>query len=233
MFAAYLDESFDPHNEGIFAVAAVFGDGWAVMKGETLWRALLDRHRMKAFKSSKLRQHPGIVADFARVIKSSGLLACGMVTEQAVVLRHLDGSAFTEQYRRNPYMLAYHSAFIEIAMDLRRGKSERLVAYVCDCNLRYLDLLERSYPALLEQNPLSAVYMGSLSVKADEDCIPLQMADLIAGELRRTGLDWSERTDVSEALGLLKDGVLWRVSFMDEGYLRAIRSHVDSIHPQA
>ena len=232
MLAAYLDESFDSRNAGIFAVAAVFGDGWDVMKGETLWRGLLDRHGLKAFKSSRLRQRPGIVADFARAIKSSGLLACGMVTEQAVVLRHLDGSAFAEQYRRNPYMLAYHSAFIEIAMDLRRGKSEHLVAYVCDCNLRYLDILERSYPVLLERNPLSAVYMGSLSVKADDDCIPLQMADLIAGELRRAGLDWNERTDVSEALEVLK-GVLWKVSLMDEGYLRAIRTHVDEAHPQA
>ena len=160
MFTAFIDESFDDKNLGRFAVAAVFGNGWSALRGETLWRELLCKHKLRSFKASKLQGKPEVRAEFAMAIADSGLIASGLITDQTVVREHLNGSSLHKQYKENPYMLMYQTIFVRIAMDLRRAGATDSVSFVCDENGRYRDILTRSYPELKSRNPNAAEYMG-------------------------------------------------------------------------
>ena len=232
MYAAYLDESFDSRNAGVYVVAGVLGDGWDVLKGERLWADMLRNYNFKVFKASRLKSRPQVVADFARVIVDSGLIACGVIGDQSEVLRALEGTTLHALYRRSPYMLLYHQIFVNIAMDMRKGKAWSHVSFVCDENGVYCDLIPSAYKELCKLNPLSAPYMGSCTMMSDEACIPLQMADLIASEIRRRGLDFNRDEDFSPALKLLVSReTIWSLKHMNERGLNLVRHLVSKSAP--
>ena len=228
MFGAFLDESFDTGGQGVYAVAAVFGDGWRVLKGERLWQELLAKYRIRKFKSSRFAKSPEVIAEFASAIRQSGLIASAVIAKQEVFRQHLGDSPFHKQYRESPYMLLYQHMFVSIAMDLRRGRSSDFVSYVCDENARYLKILTDSYPQLKGKNRNSAPFMGSFSVQKDEDCIPLQMADLLAGQLRRQGREWLDGTVLPHGplKAIIDAGVLWSVRGYDHKGFSAVRDLV-------
>jgi hypothetical protein len=229
MFSAYLDESFDNGNEGIFAVGAVFGDGWDRLRAESLWKEALGRNRLRAFKWNRQRRKPDVLAQFTRALSDSGMVACGIVTSQQQALEMMKGSALSKLYRQSPLMLMYQQCFVNIAMDLREGKSPRHVTFICDRNARYEDIMISAYAQLREQNPLSRPYLGRLHLEADEDCIPLQMADLVAGELRAHGTKWLDpQIPLSPTLTQLTEArVFWKINHMDESSLSFVRTLVD------
>lgn len=231
MYAAYLDESFDSRNDGFYAVASIVGDSWDVIKGEKLWSALLAKHSISTFKASKIRR-PEILLEFATAIRDAGLFGCGMIASQQTVRKHLNGSILARQYRESPHMLLYHQTFVNIAMDFREHGSTESISFVCDENARYRDIMQRSYAELQELNPTSAQHMGSCSMANDTSCIPLQMADLLASELRRKSRTWrinDPTTEFSPALDLLlKSGAIWSVRRFDDRTLRMVRDAVDT-----
>jgi hypothetical protein len=229
MYAAYLDESYDSNNAGFYVVAAVFGDGWDVLKGEKQWRKLLDKHRLAVYKSSKMSSRPAVVSEFAAVIRDSGLFAFGNIASNSDVRMHLDGSAFHKQYRESPHLLLYHLSFVHIALRLREFRAADYVSFVCDDSARYLGIMSRSYPQLKELNRESAPYMGSCRMENDARCIPLQMADLVASEIRRAAPTWKTKdTRFSDALHLLLESeVLCSVKVFDDASLREVRQLVD------
>lgn len=233
MFAAYLDESYDPGNCGNYVVGGVVGDGWMMLKSTETWRALLAKHRLSKFKIANLRRRPKVIAEFAAVIRDSGFFAFGLIAEQAEVLNQLNGSALAKQYKESPYMLLYQLSFVRLAMKFRQLNSSEGLAFVCDENARYLPLMARSYPELRSINHQSAPYMGSCSMESDNECVPLQMADLIVGEIRNKAPSWTlDSRDFSESLHLLlADGTLGWVSRVDQQTLELIRQSVDIKHP--
>jgi hypothetical protein len=137
VYGAYLDESFDDGKSGVYAVAAVFGDGWNVIRAEELWKDLLIKYNLKVFKSRNIRKRPKILAEFAEAICDSGLLACGVIANPFEVFHALSGSALHKQYKSEPYMLLYQQLFVNIAMDLRRAGAKDYVSFVCDEHTRY------------------------------------------------------------------------------------------------
>ena len=224
LFAAHLDESFDSGNAGVYVVACVVGDGWNVLKGEKFWSATLSKHGFKVFKANLLKNRPHVVAEFAQAIVDSGLIACGIIGNQSEVLQALKGTPLHARYRRSPYMLLYQQTFVNIAMDFRERGAGRHVAFVCDESSVYRDLIPRAYQDLCELNPLSAPYMGSCTMKSDEDCIPLQMADLVASEIRRRGLDFLRDEGFSPALDLLmRHEKIWSLRYMNGRALKLVR----------
>jgi hypothetical protein len=231
MYAAYLDESYDGGNNGLFVVAAILGDGWRILKGEVLWKKLLDKYGMVTFKASNLKQKPDVVTEFTQAIIDSKLVACGIIAIQALVRKHLAGSALHKQYKESPYMLLYQHAFVVIAMDLHKHNAKEAVAFVCDENARYLNILARSYPELRSKNRTAAVYMGSCSTEKDEECVPLQMADLISNEIRRAGLIW-DIDKLSDPLRLLMNwNAIWSIRHLDENHIKKVRMLVERENP--
>lgn len=129
-------------------------------------------------------------------------------------------------------MLLYQFSFIRIAMKLRQLGATDYVSYVCDENARYLGILSRSYPELRKMNSKSAPFMGSCSTSTDDECIPLQMADLVVGEIRKKAPTWTAgHYGFSDSLRLLLDsGTLGWVSLLDEPTLASVRQIVDAKH---
>jgi hypothetical protein len=234
MLVAYLDESYDPGNAGYYAVAGVVGDSWMVLECGKKWRTLLTKHHLRKFKIAKMKTRPNVVTEFAKVVRDSGFFAFGLITKQAEVLEHLKGSALAKQYKEGPYMLLYQFSFIRLAMKFRKLGATESVSFVCDENARYLPMMVRSYPELRSINKLSEPYMGSCGMEKDDECIPLQMADLIAGEIRKNAPTWTQgNKEFTAALQvLLESETLGWVSLLDEGTLALVRQLVDSKHPQ-
>lgn len=230
MLAAYLDESYDSGNDGFYVVAGVLGDSWKILESEDRWRGLLRKHRLQKFKAVNMKRRPFLVPEFAAAIRDSGLFAFALIADQTAVRKHLGGSVLARQYQESPYMLLYQLSFVTIAMKLRQRNAGVCVSYVCDENARYLSILARSYPELQRINPQSAPYMGSCTVRTDDECIPLQMADLIASEIRKKAPTWGQGdTEFSDSLRLLlESGTLGRVGLLDDSTLVSIRQVVDA-----
>jgi hypothetical protein len=230
MFSAYLDESFDSGNAGYYVVAAVLGDGWDILRGENLWRRLLAKHHLSAYKSSAMSKCPGVTREFAAVICDAGLIAFGSIARQVAVRKHFDGSSLHKQYRESPHLLLYQLSFVHIALKLREFRAADYVSYVCDDSARYLGIMSRSYPQLKEMNHNSAPYMGSCSMENDENCIPIQMADLVASEIRKKAPTWRpEDPQLSDALRLLLESETLRsVKSVDDDELEKVRQLVDA-----
>jgi hypothetical protein len=167
---------------------------------------------------------------YTSVIRDSGLYAFGLIAKQQDVLKHLNGSKLAKQYQESPYMLLYQFSFVRLAMKIRQLGATESISFVCDENTRYLGILARSYSGLRALNKLSAAYMGSCTTDIDENCMPLQMADLIVGEIRKNARTWnSENRSFGEPLRLLLDSeTLGWVSLVDESVLAQIRTLVDS-----
>jgi hypothetical protein len=231
LLAAYLDESFDVGNEGFYAVGAVVGGGWELLRAETLWKDLLAKHGIPVFKFNRVRRRPDVLRDFAEVIPKADLGAVGVIVEQATFRKALQGSKAHKQYKESPYLLLQHHIFVDIGMLLKEGRSGAGICFVCDENARYLDSMKRSYPKLKELNSQSAPYLGSCSLGKDEDYLPLQMADLVAGELRKNARAFIEK----EKEGFSTTVQVWQanhcigpVKYYDERGLKRIREIVDA-----
>lgn len=234
MLAAYLDESYDSGNSGYYVVGGVLGDGWSLLESGDKWRALLAKHRLSKFKIAELRRRPDVVTEFAEAIRDSGFFAFGLIARQTEVLEHLKGSALARQYQQSPYMLLYQFSFIRLAMKFRQLGSTQSVSFVCDENARYLPMMVRSYPELRAINRASEPFMGSCTMEKDDECIPLQMADLIAGEIRIKAPTWTQgNQEFSSSLQLLLDAdTLGWVSVLDDHTLTSVRQLIDAKHPQ-
>ena len=230
MLAAYLDESYDSGNRGFYVVGGVLSDGWSLLECGSKWRNLLAKHRLSKFKIAELRRQPNVVTEFTEAIIDSGFYAFGLIAKQAEVLKHLKGSVLARQYQQSPYMLLYQFSFIRLAMTFRQLGATQSVSFVCDENARYLSMMVRSYPQLQSLNRQSQPYMGSCSMEKDDECIPLQMADLIAGEIRKAAPTWTQgNQQFSRSLQLLLDtDTLGWVSVLDDRTLIAIRQLVDA-----
>jgi hypothetical protein len=235
MLAAYLDESYDSGNTGFYVVGGVLGDGWMVLESCDKWRTLLAKHRLTKFKAAEMGRRPNVVAEFAEAVRDAGFFAFGLIAKQSEVLKHLKGSVLARQYQQSPYMLLYQFSFIRLAMKFRQLGSAESVSFVCDENARYLPMAVRSYPELQSLNRQSEPYMGSCSMEKDDECIPLQMADLIAGEIRKNAPTWTQgNLEFSSSLRLLLDaGTLGWVSLLDEHTLASVRQLVDARHAQS
>lgn len=72
--------------------------------------------------------------------------------------------------------------------------------------------------------------MGSCSMENDEKCIPIQMADLVASEIRKKAPTWKAKdTQFSDALRLLlESGALCSVKSVDDDSLKKVRQLVDT-----
>lgn len=230
MLTAYLDESFDKGNEGFYAVGAVVGSGWGFLRAETLWKDLLVKHGISVFKFNRVRRRPNILRDFAEVIIKAELAVVGVIAEQVAFRNALRGSNAHKQYKESPYLLLQHHIFVDLGMLLKEGGSGAGICFVCDENARYLDSMMRSYPKLIEMNPQSAPYLGSCTLGKDEEYIPLQIADLVAGELRRNALSLVEnRDDFSPTIRMLQEHhSIGPVKYYDDRVLNRIRSIVDA-----
>jgi hypothetical protein len=77
--------------------------------------------------------------------------------------------------------------------------------------------------------------MGSCSTMTDDECIPIQMADLICGEIRKKAPTWRQGdTEFSDSLRLLLEAeTLGWVSVVDDSTLMSIRQLVDAKHVRA
>ncbi len=228
MFSAFMDESFDERNSGFYAVCTVFGDGWRVLKGEVVWRQVLDKHNLRAFKASNLNNRPKIMKDFADALVESELMVFSVLSDQRSILQvlsSLQSHKLHRQYKESPYLLCYHCSFIDVAMQLAKRKAHHGVAFVCDQNDRYRESLRRSYPQLQSLSPKSRPYMGSLNFAQDQNCIPLQMADLVASLVRRESKALIARTQVlSPSLNAILDNRSCRVAYLDDDYLNALKT---------
>ena len=102
------------------------------------------------------------------------------------------------------------------------------VSFICDKNSVYFDLVPSAYEELRKINPLSAPYLGLCTMGSDEDCILLQMADLIASEIKRCGLDFLRNEELSPALELLMSHErIWSLKHMNGNVLNIVRELVD------
>ena len=180
-------------------------------------------------------RRPNVVTEFAEVIRDAGFFAFALIAKQEEVLKHLNGSVLARQYQQSPYMLLYQFSFIRLAMKFRQLGSTESVSFVCDENARYLPIMARSYPELQSRNRQSEPYMGSCSMEKDEACVPLQMADLIAGEIRKKAPTWTQgNLEFGGSLQLLLEaGTLGWVSVLDDRTLASIRQLVDVRYAQS
>ncbi|MFC6646750.1 DUF3800 domain-containing protein [Granulicella cerasi] len=222
---AYLDESFDPAPEGVFAVGAVIGNERDVLKAETEWRSLR-KTGDRPFKHRHFRQRPASLEQFARAIANSGMISVGMRLDRGYFSRHRKVAPLPKHYLRDPHLLTYHLHIVLLAYGLSNAGYEGEIDFTCDsCEMHGHNLTE-SWESLKHKNPRAGSLMGSLFMEDDATCLPLQMADLVAGELRKAGEGWrTDQTATSTAMQILQDqGSLLVLPDMDEKALTSFWS---------
>ncbi len=131
----------------------------------------------------------------------------------------------------SPYWFAYQTAMIEAAFGMKKVKTGDHVAFICDRDEEHCPLAYDVYLALQKKNPNASRYMGPFGADSDHTCEPLQAADAVVYEIRRVlqsklgrwkeSLKWD--SDVRwQFRQLQKQGMLWKIAYADEKYLRLV-----------
>ena len=224
MFAAYLDESFDTGNKGVFAAGGLIHHGWGWLKAETLWSQLSAETNTNLFKASRIAASDrDLYMRFASVLQHSGIAGFGVVIPQETFRNTFALSKRDRLFRQSPYYLAYQHLFVDVAQKLLESEASELVSFVCDKTDRYAPTASEVFESVRKKNPNAAQRMGSFWMRKDSDCVPLQMADLIAFELRLAGrVHLGFSTERGPAYELLKKYVFWKGELYDQPALDAI-----------
>lgn len=212
MIACHLDESFDPKQEGIFAVGGMLTHGRPLFELERRWKALREKPEIKIdyFKASECQRgskqfakfvaDPGnIAADERQILDGiwSRFLSvlCGDSLEHAVIFGiGVVQDDFYEVIRDDgaravlgdsPYWFAYQFAMIEAAFAMKYINTGDHVAFVCDEDEEHSPLAPDVYRELMRKNPNAAKHLGSFTTMSDHTCEALQAADTAIYEVRR------------------------------------------------
>lgn len=227
MFAAYIDESFDPQNDGIYAVAAVIANTSDWFEIERTWESQVKQ-------STKARNMRRSKREFylQSVLACRPFFVVGTVVLQPDFYKTFrDGRKLSwSDIRKTPYFLCCHQTFVNIAQALARSGSGERVAIVCDDSKRYGEFAPQVYETFKTRNRQSASYMGSFDVKSDESCIPLRVADLVASELRLTAQRVLFESDGPTPFfeELYQSGRLGRCSVYDSKGLQLAKGLIDN-----
>lgn len=212
MIACYLDESFDPKQEGIFATGGLLGRGRPFFELERRWEMLRKSPEIdiEYFKASECQRgsgqferflaNPGQMTDAER-IKLDGIwdkfldIMLGDELESAIIYGiGVVQDDFYEVVKDpkahavlgdSPYWFAYQTAMIEAAFAMKTIKAGDSVAFVCDEDEEHSPIAHDVYLAVKKKNPNAAQHMGSFSSASDHFCEPLQAADAAVYEVRR------------------------------------------------
>lgn len=212
MIACHLDESFDPKQEGIFAVGGILAHGRPLFELERRWRSLREKPEIdiEYFKASEChlgkKQFAKFVADPKNITVDERkrlddiwdrflTIMCGDSHEKAVVFgigvvqedfyEVIKDSTARAVLRDSPYWFAYQFAMIEAAFAMKYIKTGDNVAFVCDKDEEHSPLAPDVYRELKKKNPNAARHMGSFSSMSDHICEPLQAADAAIYEVRK------------------------------------------------
>lgn len=215
VIGAYLDESFDMRQSGIFVVGGLMGRGVAIFELERRWEALLTRPDIgvRYFKAShcergngefsKLVSDPANIAPEERIrlnsisqeflsaiVKmpyepTSYLIAAGVGVVQEDFCDVIKDAKARAVLGDSPYRLAYDLAMVQCAWAMKELGTGDCVSFVCDECEQYSSLAPCAYKRLKERNPNAAEYMGTYSSADEKRCLPLQAADAVVFEIRR------------------------------------------------
>lgn len=221
MLAAYMDESRDNGRGGVFAVAGFVGNGWDWLSAERDWDGLLRKHRLRSFKASN---HRRLIGEFLEIPARNHLLAFGVAVRQQDFYEVVGTRSALRPFSESPYWLAYHQAIVQTIHDLKMIAESETVAFVADEHSKYGPRAASAYSALAMKNPITATSMGSFHMRDDTLCLPLQMADLLAAEVRQQAQHWrTEGMAERESLRKLRDAdCMLRCTVADSEWLSAV-----------
>jgi hypothetical protein len=256
MVGCYLDESIDPKKQGVFAVGGILGQGRKIFELDRRWEALRkqpDIH-IDYFKASECqmgkKQFRKFVNDPENITHAerdkldgiwkrflqemavdpqehSIIYGVGIIQDdfykviQDPVARAILGDS--------PYWFAYQTAMIEAAFAMKKINTGDHVAFICDEDEEHSPIAYDVYLGLKQKNPNAARYMGHFSTASDHTCAPLQAADAVVYEVRRTLQSslgrWKESLKWKDGVRwqfrqLVEQQMMWLIQYVDEKYLR-------------
>ena len=211
MIGCFLDESFDPKEQGIFAVGGILGRGRPIFQLDCKWKALRERPdiAIEYFKASECQAGTGqfrkFVCDPKSITDAERAELDGIWKEFLTVMggdycEHsiIYGIAIIQEdfyevvkdpnaraiLGEDPYWFAYQAAMIEAAFAIKHIGGD-YAAYICDEDQKHSPLAQKAYDDLKKKNPNSAKYMGSFTSMSDLMSGSLQAADAAIYEVRR------------------------------------------------
>jgi Protein of unknown function (DUF3800) len=253
LLGCYLDDSHDGLDREVFAVAGYYGWSLGFVHAENDWNECLDRHGLDYFKASECENVRGQFFKLRRDPRYTTMAtqkeAASKIREEFITILNesvqIDGVGLgvpLEIYRKvlatepeariflqdRHLYFGYHMLMIEMIKRLEPTHSGHWIGFVCDDHSRR-DEAEAAYDELKEKNPKSAKMMGSMTHDDDEVIVPLQMADLLAYEVRRGTVETMKNGEIGKESLINQLGhSTWFVGYASEEYLReAIRDLVE------
>lgn len=260
MIQAYVDESGGLGHSRLFVFAALVApsNSWEAFSRE--WRACLEAPpSISQFKMSDAENRNNEFFKWDRNVRDNKVrdlsrIACKYVdiAHLTVYDLHAHADIIRQQERiRKPissfYFQAYFHAIVSIAIDLYNREHKEPFEIIFDEQVIHGPRAKRYYPLMkyiigIRAPEKAAILPVEPLFKRDDDCMPLQAADMFAGPVRRKILeerpkecDWV----CEELLGTVglspytrvvnRDGMMKQVtegnSFTDEELLAAYREY--------
>lgn len=213
MIGSYLDESADPKQLGIFAVGGILGRCRPIFELDRKWEQLRQRPdiNIEYFKASECqrgsKQFSKFVADPKNITPEERarldevwsqfldvligdpdehvvIFGIGVVLDDfyEVIKNPVAKSILGE----SPYWFAYQAAMIEAAFAMKKVGQGDSVAIICDKDEEHSTDAPKVYCDLKDKNPNAAEYMGPFGMDEDHLSHPLQAADAVIYEIRRS-----------------------------------------------
>jgi hypothetical protein len=215
MIAAFMDESFDMRQSGMFAVGGVLGRGVAIFELERRWTKLRTSQGIdiKYFKASQCERGKGEFSKFVRdpenitAEERTKLESISHKFLEAIAKGHYDEShlivsgigivqddfydVIKDAKARailgtSPYRLAYDLAMMQCAWSMKELGTGDRVAFVCDENEQFSQFANEAFRNLKDTNPNAAEHMATFATADEKHCEALQAADAVVFEIRRT-----------------------------------------------
>ena len=242
----YLDDSHDGLEQEVFAVAGYYGWSLGFFDAEREWEHCLTRHGLQYFHAIECEQVQGQFFKLRKdprynSLASQKAAAAGIRSELISILNQhvgFDGIGLAvplEAYRKvldtepdasillqdRHFYFAYHHLMIELVKKCEDRFKGHWIGFVCDDHSRR-DEAEKAYDELKTKNPRSARMMASMTHADDKITLPLQMADLLAYEVRRAAMEQLRHKPAfaGDVINQLSESI-WFIGYPDENYLRA------------
>jgi hypothetical protein len=201
LFWCYLDESSDGHHNEAFVAAGFVGTAEAWVALEKPWKAKLDEHGLKYFKSRECRnlqkefcgykQRFGLEGgrrkayavrdELEEIVEQSSIFGFAMgIDLKAFNEVNQSSEAKASAYWTSDYfVLAYRMAFFQITAEIHQNPTHPYIAFVCDQSSKERKL-NKAYQEFKAHYPVLATHLRGISHLDDKDRWELQVADLMA-----------------------------------------------------
>jgi hypothetical protein len=211
VFFSYWDESSDEHQKKIFVIAGFVGryEEWARI--EWRWKQLLDKYELEYYCATEAEHARGqfdkppfraegkpldytqnemlrrVCTEFLDLFASGIIFGVGIGIPMQDFFEVANTPERLARFGGTPYYLSGHMAMLATLIGIKNElRNKELVSFMLDRQDQFKTEMEKVHAALASKGSEFHSQVGSLRFADKRDFIPLQVADTLAYEVRKT-----------------------------------------------